>query len=170
MHSGLCKVSAAPAALGGGGRRLGWEDVVLKVSLVCDVTGWKVSGHHKRGAVRKGGLAHAKLFSALPNHSGEMASARGESGSVEVVLFHFIIPAVSHILPRLVIGGPCQVLSTAPSAGFHTVLQDACAGQTLCVTGSLSTQLAAQLQRRGLVLPPVLIMAPQHLLGELLRG
>ena len=55
-----------------------WEDVVLKVSLVRDIPSWEVSGHHKSGTVRSGGLADTQLFSALPHHCCEMAWMVGE--------------------------------------------------------------------------------------------
>lgn len=49
------------------------EDVVLKVSLVGDISSWGVSGDNKRGAVGGGGLPNAHLLGALPHHGCEMA-------------------------------------------------------------------------------------------------
>lgn len=56
-----------------------WEDVVLEVSLVGDISSRGVSGDDKRGAVRRAGLADAHLLGALPHHGCEMAwNQRGE--------------------------------------------------------------------------------------------
>lgn len=57
-----------------------WQHVVLKVSLVSNVPGGEVSGHHKGGAVRSCGLSDAQLLGALPHHSCEMTW--GGDGSV----------------------------------------------------------------------------------------
>lgn len=49
------------------------EDVVLKVSLVCDIPSWEVSRHHEGRTVRCSGLTDTQLLGTLPHHCCEMA-------------------------------------------------------------------------------------------------
>lgn len=97
-----------------------------------------------------------------------MSSPGGEARLLEVVVLDFTVPSISDLLSCLIIGCPCQVLSTLAPAGLRAVLEDPRAGQGLRILLSLPVELLAELQRGHAMLPPVLVVGLQDLVIKLL--